>query len=94
MTANDKKKLLKAWKMAEKAKAALPGPKKEMRALFDHLDRWLGEHPCDHTRQVTDNYLRQHGLAQDVYLAWFDAHGGFCDCEVLANCEERIDEAQ
>jgi hypothetical protein len=94
MTSEDKKTRLKAWKKAEKekAKSALPGPIEEMRALFDHLDRWLGEQPCDHTRQATDDYLRQHDLAQEAYLAWFDTHGGFCDCEILANCEERLDE--
>ncbi len=25
--------------------------------------------------------------------AWLDDNGGFCDCEVLANCEQNFDDA-
>lgn len=53
------KKGLKEWKLAQKAHArlALPGSIEDMRALFDHLDKWLGKHPCDHTLAVTKNHL-------------------------------------
>jgi hypothetical protein len=95
VTSKEKKDRLKAWKMAEKAKArnALPGPVDEMRGLFDYLSGMVGLQTCDKTRRITEEYIRTHGLATEAYLAWLDQHGGFCDCEVLNNCEQRLDDA-
>jgi hypothetical protein len=58
-----------------------------MRGLFDMLDRELPRKGCDHSRRLTSAYLAEHGLASEQFSQWLDKHGGFCDCEVLANVE-------
>jgi len=70
------------------ARAALPLPDCELRAMFDELDRELPSHGCDHTRRLTLLFLERRGLPTEAVLSWLDAHGGFCDCEVLANVKE------
>lgn len=71
------------------ARAALPLPDDQLRAMFDTLDRELPIRGCDHTRRLTREFLRQRGLPTEAVLSWLDDNGGFCDCEVLANVEEQ-----
>lgn len=60
----------------------------QLTELFDHLDVALAE-GCDHTLRFTVAYLRSHGLSEDLIIPWLQEYGGYCDCEVLANVEER-----
>lgn len=57
--------------------------------MFDMLAQELSTKGCDHTRRLTQQFLEQRGQAAEAVLAWLDDNGGFCDCEVLANVEER-----
>jgi hypothetical protein len=57
--------------------------------MFEALNRELPIRGCDHTRRLTQEFLERHGLPAERVLAWLDGNGGFCDCEVLANVEER-----
>jgi hypothetical protein len=36
---------------------------------------------------------RASGNDVETVFAWLDTHGGYCDCEVLANVEQEVDEA-
>jgi hypothetical protein len=70
------------------ARAALPLPDDQLRAMFDALDRELPIRGGDHTRRLTQGFLERRGHPIEAVLAWLDEDGGYCDCEVLANVEE------
>ena len=72
-----------------KSRAALPLPDDQLQAMFDALDKELPTEGCNHTRRLTRRFLEQRGLPTEAVFSWLDANDGFCDCEVLANVEER-----
>lgn len=80
---------LRAWraKQRETSRALLPLDDVEMKALVERLDLSLGKQVCDHSRGLTDAWLRDRGHSLDAVHRWLDDNGGFCDCEVLANSE-------
>ena len=71
------------------AEAKLPLPQPEMKQLFDWVDAKLQGEGCDHTLRHSISYLRERGLPGDEVIAWLGEEGGYCDCEVIANAEER-----
>ena len=89
-----KKDLLKKFKKEtkENLKSSLPIPVETFKALFDHLDMKLNEQECDDTLAITIEYLETENLPLDSTVEWLKNNGGFCDCEVLANIEEKINE--
>lgn len=64
-----------------------------LRELFDRLDELLGETPCDHSLRLTRAWLAERGVDATAVVPWLEVHGGYCDCEVLANVEEHVDDA-
>lgn len=40
---------------------------------------------CDNTLRHTREFLKSRSLPEGRAVAWLEAHGGFCDCEVLLN---------
>lgn len=93
MEADRKKQLLKAWRQQETANlvASIPMPHADLRDLFDLLDRENAP-PCDHSLQETIQFLRQRNLDVDRIVSWLNSHGGYCDCEVIFNVEEKFGE--
>ncbi len=75
------------------ALAALPLPLPELKAMFDMLDVEFPRQGCDHTRRLTRAWLESRGHDVARVFVWLDAQGGFCDCEILANVEQQVDEA-
>ena len=71
-----------------KDESRMPISMSQLSELFDHLDVALVK-GCDHTLTFTMAYLRSHGLSEDLIIPWLQEYGGYCDCEVLANVEER-----
>src|SRR5262245_27834041 len=74
------------------AEARMPISKKDLRDLFELLDRTLFERRgdkiwchCDRTLRRTREFLRARSLPEDTIAAWFSEYGGRCDCEVAAN---------
>jgi hypothetical protein len=92
---NSRKQIRQQWRDRQRAsaRAAFPLPPAELKALFDFLDLELPRSGCDHSRRLTETWIRKQGHDVRSVLAWFDDNGGFCDCEVLANCEQSFDEA-
>lgn len=90
-TREQRKAMLRAMKERERAaaEAALPLPRTDLAALFDHLDAQLGEEPCDDTLRHATEFLAARGLDVAAVADWLRAQGGHCDCEVLANVEEQ-----
>ena len=61
--------------------------------MFDTLNTALETQQCDHTRRLTQAWLKSRGHDVATVLAWLDSQGGYCDCEILANVEDHVDDA-
>jgi len=83
-------KLVEAIVQKETAIAieAMPISFVDLGALFNHLDAKLGEVGCDHTSKITQAFLQKRNLEFEKIIPWLQEHGGYCDCEVLANVED------
>jgi len=77
----------RAWKDEQKAiaRASFPLPDETMEQLFSAIDQALSAEGCDHTLRFTDSWLKDRGFDRQATVAWLNEHGGFCDCEVIAN---------
>lgn len=60
-----------------------------IKKLLDYLDDALGDSNCRDDLTLTEAFLRsQTGIDAKRIIAWLKEHGGYCDCEVLANIDE------
>ena len=86
-----KEELKKALREQERQKliASIPMPHTDLRALFDFLD---GISQCDHTLRQTNQFLEQRKLDANRIIPWLQENGGYCDCEVTANVEDKFGE--
>jgi hypothetical protein len=94
MTKDPRKESLKsAWKEQERQKivASIPMSHQDLRDLFDYLDREDAP-PCGHTLRATIEFLRNRGLDADRIVAWLGEYGGYCDCEVIYNVDDKFGE--
>ncbi|MDA3876120.1 MAG: DUF2695 domain-containing protein [Halothiobacillus sp.] len=71
----------------ESAEARMPISKADLAQLFDQLDLAPGA-GCDHSLRFTVAFLQAKDLPSDSIIPWLSEHGGFYDCEVLANVED------
>jgi hypothetical protein len=87
----DRKAKLRAWReqQEQELRDSIPMPRSDLRALFDFLDRDAAP-PCDHTLRETISFLRQRNLEIERVVPWLQNHGGYCDCEVVYNVEEKF----
>ena len=76
----------------ERGRAQLPLDNKTMRELFDYVDAQLSDMECDNNLTHTRAFLSAAKLPQDKTILWLQDHGGYCDCEVLANVEDEWDD--
>ncbi len=93
---NEAQKRLKAqWRDQQRkvALAGLPLPVAELKAMFDMLNVEVPRQGCDHTRRLSRAWLESRGRDVERVFAWLDTQGGYCDCEILANVEEKVDDA-
>ena len=88
-----KEELKKTWKQREQQKlvASIPMPHQDLRDLFDHLDR-EGASECDHTHRETIEFLQKRGLDVERIIPWLRQNGGYCDCEVIYNVDDKFGE--
>jgi len=71
----------------------LPTSFENFKALFDYLDEQLSEKDCDHSFKLSINFLQSLNLNNvQVITEWLKDKGGYCDCEVLANVEEKFND--
>ena len=68
---------------------SLPVPPETLKALFSELNA-DDARPCDHTLDRTHDFLHRHGHDVEAVDSWLNHHGGFCDCEVLANVYDEV----
>jgi Protein of unknown function (DUF2695) len=74
----------------ERFRLTLPLSPELMRAVFDFVDQQLAESECDNTLKHAVHFLSEHHVDADSVVSWLGNLGGYCDCEVLANVEERF----
>lgn len=87
-----RKEILRQLKAKEKEsfRKSLPMGEDIFQELFDYLNQNLGD-DCDHGLTMTIGLLKEKGIANiDRVIEWLNYNGGYCDCEVLANVEERF----
>ncbi len=91
MDKEHRKAALKQWKHAERAElvAGMPLSPEQLHRLLDYLDANLKA--CDHTTKLTTIFLHSEQLEKGTVLSWLGGHGGYCDCEVLANLTDLDD---
>ncbi len=71
----------------------LPMTNENFKGLFDYLDKQLTDNACDHSLKLSNDFLQSLKLDNiDEITDWLGENGGNCDCEVLANVEEKFDD--
>jgi hypothetical protein len=88
-----RKELLQGVKTAAESslQISLPVSASQLKALFDYLDDNLTEGGCDDTLRFTRQFTEIAQLPFESLKVWVEALGGYCDCEVLANVEEKVE---
>lgn len=88
----EKKRLLKNWKNAEKEKfeSTLPVPRETFEKLFDYVDGCLDTAGCSHDLRFTVKFLNNHQIPLEPVVEFLQKNGGYCDCEVLMNVEDKL----
>jgi hypothetical protein len=88
-----RKELAQRAKQADAAllRASLPVSVGQLQALFNHLDNRLAKENCDDTLRHTQQFATATKLPYEALKSWLATLGGYCDCEVLANVEEKIE---
>ena len=73
---------------------SLPTSRENFKGLFDYLDEQLSDNPCDDTLNFSVSFLQFLKLDNvEEITKWLGENGGYCDCEVLANLEEKFDDS-
>ena len=79
-------------KQQQEFEQGLPMDRAIFEKLFDYLDSELEENDCDDTTKLTTAFLEKNKIANiENALNWLADHGGYCDCEILANVEEKFE---
>ena len=72
---------------------SLPMSHDNFKGLFDYLDKQLIDNSFDHSLKLSNDFLQSLKLNNiDEIIEWIGENGGNCDCEVLANVEEKFDD--
>jgi len=92
MDKQDKKALRKAFKEAEltEFRKSLPMNEDDFLPLFNFLDSALSENDCKNDFTLLESYCKQKELDFSALAQWFKGQGGYCDCEIYANVEEKF----
>jgi hypothetical protein len=71
---------------------SLPMGRANFKNLFDYLDIELEENGCDDTTRLTMTFLERVKSTNSVaILNWLADNGIYCNCEILANVEEKFE---
>lgn len=89
MNSNDRDRK-KEWRREQRqlARAAFPMSDALLESLFNMVNEHVEDSGCDHTFRFTKHWITEHRQAEASVLDWLSSHGGFCDCEVVANAAD------
>jgi hypothetical protein len=87
--------MLAQQKSLERANARrqFPASSLQIREYFDMLDHELPRQGCDHSLRMTKAWISANHLQENPFLNWLHENGAHCDCEALANAEQRFQDA-
>lgn len=90
-----KRELAKGYRAAQRKaiRESFPLSVAALREIFEMLDERLVREACDHSLRHTTGWLTSRQLEPEPVIRWFNEKGGFCDCEVLANVEDTVEDA-
>lgn len=88
-----RKEIREQLRATEKAEfeQSLPMSRDKFKSLFDYLDLALGEETCNDDHTISIRFLNLIGEDEDVVIPWLIDNDGYCDCETLANVEEKFE---
>jgi len=89
-----RKQLQNEWrqKQQEEFEKSLPMEREIFEKLFDFLDLQLEENGCDNTNKLTTEFLENNNIINiENVVSWLVENGGYCDCEILANVEDKFE---
>lgn len=77
----------KAWKAREReaARSEFPLADALLESMFEAVEEQVEKAGCDHSHRFTKSWLATNEAPSEKVIAWLEAHGGYCDCEVAAN---------
>jgi hypothetical protein len=80
----------KTWKLQQRklAQDAFPISDSLLEVMFEAVDAQVETLGCDHTLRFTEAWIAEHKQPAEEVLAWLSEHGGFCDCEAVANAAD------
>ncbi|HEV7898738.1 MAG TPA: DUF2695 domain-containing protein [Planosporangium sp.] len=83
-----RKQLRDAYENAERAArtSLLPLRRDQLAALVEFVDARVVE-GCDHTTRHGEQWAREHGIEWEALSEGLEEFGGFCDCEIVMNCD-------
>lgn len=70
---------------------SIPVKKELIIELFDFLDLKLDSEKCNDDYRITKAYFKTKGIENPEIYEWFRENGGYCDCEILCNIEEKLE---
>lgn len=78
------------WKQQQRlaAREAFPIAEPSLKSLFDTVDERVEKEGCDHSLRFTTEWLAANEQPIKKVVAWLNEHGGYCDCEVVANAAD------
>lgn len=88
LSKDQKKKLMREWKQQQMKKRVLN--KLQVNRMIAYVEDQLEKQSCNGTLRFTKEWLNKN-LSQDqheVVIKELEEMGGYCDCEVIANCYE------
>ncbi|WBV61821.1 DUF2695 domain-containing protein [Chryseobacterium camelliae] len=97
MNKNEKehrKQIRNEWKQKQQQEFEqnLPMNREVFGKLFDFLDYQLRKSDCDDTNNLAKQFLKKNKITDvENILNWLSENGGYCDCEILANVEEKFE---
>ncbi|MCX7255769.1 MAG: DUF2695 domain-containing protein [Polaromonas sp.] len=80
----------KAWKLQQRklAQDALPISDSLLESMFKTVDAKVEAIGCDNTLRFTESWIAENKQPEVKVISWLREHGGFCDCEALANAAD------
>lgn len=79
-------------KKQQEFEEGLPMDREVFKNLFDDLNNQLEEKGCDNTTTLTAAFLENNKISKiENVIHWLADNGGHCDCEILANVEEKFE---
>ena len=95
MNQTDKKKMRQHYKDLQRQafESSLPMARELFLDLFDYLNEQSESTGCNHDFSLTEQFLhdKQVNNVEEV-LEFLRENGGYCDCEVIFNVEEKFEE--